>query len=135
MEETDAFSSSSTGSSTTPSLPTSVVGAPAHLRDAIRRAQNSAAARRSRARRKNRPPGDDVTRLEERIKQLEEVLAAAGYELPSENDDAQEQESHTSAADEAEGAETEQTEQEKTQTSRQDWNDCDEEQIMEEDPF
>lgn len=108
MEATEPASSSSSSGSSTPTnttLPTSVVGAPEHLRDAIQRAQNASAARRSRARRKNRPQGQSVADLEARIKQLEEELAAAGCAVP--DDEEGTQESPASGTDEAKDAMTE----------------------------
>lgn len=100
MDENQTPSSPSSSNDATPltscALPTSVVGAPPHMRDAIRRAQNAAAARRSRVRRKLKSlnkaqgkqevPDKDTTIeiLEARVRQLEAELAEAGYSIPDE---------------------------------------------------
>lgn len=98
MTSSSSLSSSSTGSSNSTAspcpgkLPRSLRGAPTHLRDAIRRQQNAAAARRTRARRKARAklePGIRAAsmaraeRLRRRVRLLEAAFVAAGLPVPA----------------------------------------------------
>lgn len=99
--------------STSDSLPSSVVGAPAHLREAIRRAQNAAAARRSRARRKE---GETIEALEERVRVLETGLAAAGHAVPDEDNGAEGHVSEDGDTRQDDDAETEAQEMEDPET-------------------